>query len=136
MEERKSMNYIRTPIEGQDNRQEGGMLSGRILYNTYCAACHQQNGQGDNNRFPPLIGSEFITGDEDRLIGIVLNGRQGEITIDGKTYNDLMPSHHHLDDLAIASILTYIRNRFGGVENRSIDVLQVSQVRSLSMENK
>ena len=33
-----------------------------------------RNGQGDGNRFPPLAESDWVTGDETRLINIVLNG--------------------------------------------------------------
>ncbi len=136
MEKRKSRNYIKTPDEVLDNMQQGDNLSGSILYNTYCASCHQRNGQGDNNRFPPLTDSEWVTGDENRLINIVLNGMQGEIKVNGITYNDLMPNHQHLEDLAIASIVTYIRNRFGGINGIHIDVTKVSEVRSASIAKK
>ncbi|MBK5278338.1 MAG: PQQ-dependent sugar dehydrogenase [Bacteroidia bacterium] len=129
MEKRKSRDYIRTPIEGVDNRQEGDMLSGRILYESYCAACHQRDGKGDNNRFPPLVDSDWVTGDETRLIDIVLNGRQGEIKVNGKTYDGLMPQNQHLEDLAIASILTYVRKRFGH-ESAPISALRVGKIRS------
>jgi len=136
MEKRKSRNYIKTPDEVLDNMQQGDKLSGGILYNTYCASCHQRNGKGDNNRFPPLTDSEWVTGDENRLIDIVLNGLQGEIKVNGVSYNDLMPHHQHLDDLAIASIVTYVRNRFGGIEGMHIDVMKVSEVRSASIAKK
>ncbi|MGI9542863.1 MAG: c-type cytochrome, partial [Cyclobacteriaceae bacterium] len=135
MEQRKSRNYIKTPDKEKDNMQLGDELSGRILYNAYCATCHQRNGKGDNNRFPPLV-SDWIAGDEDRLIDIVLNGMQGEIKVDGKSYNGLMPQNSHLDDQAIASILTYVRNRFAGIEDRPIHASQVSSVRSASMVKK
>jgi glucose/arabinose dehydrogenase/mono/diheme cytochrome c family protein len=136
MEKRKSRNYIRTPIEGIDNRQEGDMLSGRILYNSYCAACHQPNGLGDNNRFPPLVDSEWVSGDENRLIDVVLNGLQGELIVNGKTYNELMPAHKHLDDNAITSILTYVRKRFGGIEGTSIKAQNVRKARAISSAKK
>lgn len=132
MEKRKAMSYIKTPDEILDNTQQGGELSGRILYTTYCALCHQRNGQGDNNRFPPLVDSEWITGDVDRLIDVVLNGMDGEIQVNGRNYNGLMPPNAHLDDLAIASILTYVRNRFGGIRGEPIEVMKVRKVRSSS----
>lgn len=135
MEQRKSMNYIKNPDPERDNMQRGDGLSGRILYQSYCATCHQRNGKGDNNRFPPLVASEWVTGDEDRLIDVVLNGMQGEIQVNGKAYNELMPAHQHLEDLAIASILTYVRNRFGGIET-PIDVARVRDVRAASKEEK
>lgn len=135
MEKRKSRDYIRTPIEGKDIRKDGDMLSGRILYNTYCATCHQRNGKGDNNRFPPLTASDWVTGDEDRLIDVVLNGMQGEIEVNGRSYNGLMPQNRHLDDFAISSILTYIRNRFGN-EAAPVAALKVGQVRSATADGQ
>ncbi len=128
MEKRKSRDYIRDPIEGKDIREKGDTRSGRILYNTYCAACHQRNGEGDNNRFPPLNGSDWVSGDEDRLINVVLNGLQEEIEVNGRSYNGLMPQNRHLDDFAISSILTYIRKRFGN-EAAPVTAVKVAEIR-------
>jgi len=128
MEKRKSRSYIKTPDEVQDNLHMGDRLEGSILYHTYCASCHQRDGKGDGNRFPPLAGSDWVTGEEKRLIGILLNGLQGEIKVNGKSYNGLMPQNSHLDDHAIASILTYIRTRFGN-RAASVNALQVTKVR-------
>ena len=128
MEKRKSRSYIKTPHEVDDNLHQGDKLEGSILYNTYCARCHQRNGQGDNNRFPPLAGSEWVTGDETKLINTVLHGLQGEIKVNGRSYNGLMPQNSHLDDHAIASVLTYIRARFGN-NAPPIDELKVRKVR-------
>ena len=127
MEKRKSRSYIKTPDEG-DQLNKGSMLEGSILYRTYCSACHQDDGKGDNNRFPPLVDSDWVKGDRDRLIGLVLNGLQGRITVNGKSYNGLMPRHDHLDDHAVASILTYIRKRFNKAE--PITKSQVNKVRT------
>ncbi|MEJ1242268.1 c-type cytochrome [Chryseolinea sp. T2] len=128
MEKRKSRSYIKTPDEVQDNLRHGDELAGGILYDNYCAMCHQRNGRGDNNRFPPLAGSEWVTGDESKLISVILNGLQGAITVNGKHYNGLMPQHSHLDDHAIASIVTYIRGNFGN-HAASVDALKVQRVR-------
>jgi glucose/arabinose dehydrogenase/cytochrome c553 len=128
MEKRKSRSYIKTPDEVQDNLHMGDRLEGSILYHTYCASCHQRDGKGDGNRFPPLAGSDWVTGEEKRLIGILLNGLQGEIKVNGKSYNGLMPQNSHLDDHAIASILTYIRTRFGNGA-ASVNALQVTKAR-------
>jgi mono/diheme cytochrome c family protein len=106
--------YIKTPVEGVDNLDKGSMLEGGILYNTYCATCHQRNGEGDNNRFPPLAQSDRVLGEVEPLVASILNGIQGEITVRGKTYNGYMPPHANiLDALAVASITSYIRNRWG-----------------------
>ncbi len=128
MEKRKTLSHIRVPDETQDDLRVGSELEGSILYQTYCAQCHQRNGKGDNNRFPPLAGSDWVTGKEERLIDVVLNGLQGQIDVNGKTFNGLMPANNHLDDHAIASILTYIRSNFGNSSD-AIRTWQVSNVR-------
>ena len=69
---------------------------------------------GDRSRFPPLLGSPYVTGDKKLLISIILNGMQGPLKVGDKTYNSIMPAHKEiLDDHAVASIATYIRYRFG-----------------------
>ena len=129
MENRKSKTHIKTPDEIKDNLHKGSALEGGILYDTYCASCHMQDGKGDNNRFPPLAGSDWVTGDEQRLIDVVLNGLQGRIMVNGKSFNGLMPANSHLDDHAIASILTYIRTSFKNKAN-PVSAIQVSKVRN------
>jgi glucose/arabinose dehydrogenase/cytochrome c553 len=135
MEKRKTRSYIKTPEEGRDDLHRGNELEGSILYTTYCASCHQENGKGDNNRFPPLAGSDWVIGEEERLIDIVLNGLQGEIKVNGKSYNGLMPANNHLDDHAIASILTYIRMNFGNT-SVPVNALKVTKVRNAIMSKK
>jgi len=113
MEQRKSRTYIKTPDSVKDNLGQGGEMEGLILYNSYCATCHQRDGRGDESRYPPLVGSEWVTGDKGRLIRVLLQGLQGNIQVSGKTYNGVMPAHGALlDDHAVASILTYVKGRF------------------------
>lgn len=129
MESRRSRSYIKTPDEIKDHLQRGSLLEGKILYNTFCASCHQRDGKGDNSRFPPLVDSDWVKGDPERLIGVVLNGLQGEIIVNGTSWNGLMPKHDHLDDDAVASIISYIRKNFNN--NASpVSTLQVSKVRN------
>lgn len=111
MDVAKTKTYVKDPDPVKDQLTTGSQ-EGWKLYSIYCTSCHQNNGKGDNNRFPPLAGSEYVTGDKTRLINILLNGLEGEITVNGKKYNGLMPQFSHLDDHAIASILTFIRSRF------------------------
>ncbi|WP_421809127.1 PQQ-dependent sugar dehydrogenase [Flagellimonas sp.] len=136
MEEiKQTKSYIRDPDPVKDVISEGDLHSGRILYNTYCAACHQGDGKGDNNRFPPLRDSEWVMGDEHKLIDVVLNGIQGRIEVNGKSYDGLMPANSHLDDHAIASILTYVRKAFGN-ESPPVSALVVEKVRKETTAKK
>jgi len=135
MEKRKSRTYIKTPDEVKDNLGMGGEMNGLILYNSYCAGCHQRDGKGDNNRYPPLVASDLIAGNKDQLIKIILNGLHGEIKVNGKTFNGLMPAHGgFLDDHAIASIATYISKRFNK-EDKLVASADVTKLRNATATN-
>ena len=87
---------------------------GKQLYETTCSACHQATGLGLSDVYPPLAESEWVTGDEGRLIRVVLHGLTGEIEVAGETISGAMPAWGAaLDDGQIAAILTYIRASWG-----------------------
>jgi mono/diheme cytochrome c family protein len=87
---------------------------GKQIYATTCAACHQPNGTGLSDVYPPLAESEWVTGDEDRLIRVVLHGLTGEIEVAGETVSGAMPAWGAaLDDAQIAAVLTYVRSSWG-----------------------
>lgn len=91
---------------------------GRQYYLTTCAGCHGTDGAGLNRFAPPLIGSEWVLGDEKRLALIILHGMEGPVKVNGKVYDapdilPVMPAHSTMDDAAITAILTYIRNEWG-----------------------
>lgn len=113
MEKHKLLSHIRTPDEVKDDLEKGKIQKNAQLFTAYCASCHQNDGKGDGSRFPPLAGSEWVTGDKKRLINMVLNGLSGEIIVSGKPYNEVMPAHNFLKDEEVANILTYIRQNFG-----------------------
>ncbi len=108
MEKRKTGSaHIKTPDEEADNLVKFTATGGEAVYRTYCIACHLGNGRGDISRFPPLDSSEYVMGDKKRLINIILQGLQGEITVKGRKYNNVMPPHNFLSDDDIALVLTY-----------------------------
>jgi glucose/arabinose dehydrogenase/mono/diheme cytochrome c family protein len=113
MEAEKLKSNIRTPDFTRDNLETGKISEGGAIYNTYCGACHQFNGMGSPGRFPPLAGAEWVTGDKNRLIGVILNGLSGSIKVKGAPYDGVMPAHAFLKDSEIAAVLTYIRSNFG-----------------------
>ena len=63
--------------------------------------------------FPPLASSDYLKADKKRAIGIALNGLTGPVTVNGTTYNSVMPPMSQLNDDAIANILTYVLNDLG-----------------------
>ena len=94
-------------------------LDGVELYKMYCRSCHQRNGLGDGNRFPPLVRSEWVNGDKQKLISILLKGMSGPLIVNGKEYNNVMPAFGFLKDQQVADLLNFIRTNF---ENKSDSV--------------
>lgn len=91
---------------------EEQMEFGKQKYMQTCFACHQADGQGVPNAFPPLAKSDYLNADVDRAIDIVLHGKTGEITVNGKTYNSVM-TQQMLSAEEIANVLTYVYNSWG-----------------------
>jgi len=103
-------------------------------FNDYCAACHRRGGQGEKGRVPPLNNSPWISGSEERLIRIVLNGLRGPIEIDGESYNLEMPAFRRIfQDDDIASVLSYARHRYGA-PSPPIESETVARVRKATQD--
>lgn len=102
---------------------------GKKVYDSVCLACHMADGSGVPGMHPPLIETEWVNGDKERLIEITLNGMSGKIEVNGETYNSIMPPHSHLSDKQIADVLTYVRQSFGNNASE-ITVEEVQKVRN------
>jgi glucose/arabinose dehydrogenase len=132
MEKRKALPHLKTPDEMADNLDRiGKPVHAELLYNIYCRNCHQNDGNGDGSRFPPLAGSEWVNSDKTVLINVVLNGLTGAITVKGQNYNEAMPAHaSFLTDKEISEILTYVRRSWGN-KSGPISEKEVADVRKL-----
>lgn len=95
------------------------MVRGEEVYGTFCAACHQVNGQGIPGAFKPLVGSPVTTGPVDAHIGTVMNGVAGTA---------MAPFGAQLSDVDIAAVVTYERNAWG---NDTGDIVQPSEITAL-----
>lgn len=94
------------------------VATGRQLYLSTCSGCHGTDGAGLNRFAPPLIGSDWVIGDEKRLALIVLHGMEGPVEVAKKVYDvpdilPVMPAHSTMDDGSLTAILMYIRNEWG-----------------------
>ena len=78
----------------------------------YCITCHMDQGQGIEGVFPPLAQSDYLMADKERSISVVKYGQEGEIVVNGTTYNNIM-SPMGLSDEEIADVLNFIRNSWG-----------------------
>ncbi len=61
--------------------------NGAKVFAANCSSCHGATGQGVPGTFPPLANNPVVTGDPGKVIGIVLGGLHGPITVNGQTYN-------------------------------------------------
>jgi mono/diheme cytochrome c family protein len=84
------------------------LVLGRQTFNV-CMQCHQDTGKGIAGTYPPLVGSPVVLGDPATPVRILLHGLQGDITIEGATFNGQMPSWDRFSDEQIAAVLTYVR---------------------------
>ncbi len=100
------------------------------IYQAKCFACHQANGAGIPNVFPPLAESEWVNGPAENLIRIQLRGLTGEIMVKGAKYNMAMPANAAMTDEDIASVLTYVRSNFGN----KADAITADEVKALRSE--
>ena len=85
---------------------------GKRIYGQTCIACHQAEGQGIANAFPPLAKSDYLNADVNRAIDIVLHGKSGEITVNGVKYNSVM-TKQMISQEEVANVLTYVYNSWG-----------------------
>lgn len=101
---------------GQDAGAAPGdaTATGEEAYLHNCAACHQPDGKGLAGAFPPLAASDWLQGKTAADVATtVLTGLEGEIVVNGVTYDNLMPAQTHISDADIAAISTYVMNAWG-----------------------
>lgn len=121
-----------TPAATEQPGITASVKRGETVFMSYCVACHQANGAGLPNLFPPLIKTKYVLGDKKELITIVLKGLSGEIDVNGTKFNGMMPPHNFLNDQQVADVLTYVRNSFG---NKAAAVT-VTEVKALRVKLK
>lgn len=103
--------------EGPSEEQAQALIDqGEGIYNSSCATCHQEDGQGQGN-FPALAGNDFVTQEDPTpVIDTVLHGR------------GVMPSFEdQLSNEEIAAVVSYIRNAW---ENEA-EVVTEQQVQAV-----
>lgn len=111
----------------------GPIAMGRTLYAATCGACHQANGQGLDGLAPPLAGSDWVTGPEERLARIILHGLTGPITVNDVTYQMEMPALSVFDDEQIAGVMSYIRQEWGN-QAKEVSAETVKKIRETTAQ--
>jgi mono/diheme cytochrome c family protein len=113
-------------ISPQDGLQES-IERGRAIYTDFCITCHNTDGKGQANTFPPLAGSDYLINYRNESIRSVKYGQQGEITVNGVTYNSVM-APLGLENDEVADVMNYIMNSWGNTQNKMVTIVEVSAV--------
>ena len=85
---------------------------GEEVYTQVCASCHQADGRGITGAFPPLVDNANVD-DAAYVATVISNGREGEIIVNGETYNSVMPAFATLSDEDIQAVTAYVQNDLG-----------------------
>lgn len=101
-------------------------IGGKEIYEKNCANCHQKDGKGLQNLYPPIAGSDFLK-DKTKVILLIKNGISEEILVNGKKYNQPMPANNQLQNLDIAEVVTYIYNEWK-IEDKITTTEEVEKV--------
>ena len=101
------------------------MQHGKSVYESACASCHQNDGQGLAPAFPALAGSGIANGPLDAHIDIVMNGRAGTAM---SAWREKLP------EADIAAALTYTRNAFGNETGDVVQPVTIANIKRQSVE--
>ncbi len=105
-------------------------VQGEKLYLQHCSNCHQKNGGGLGLLYPPLDTSDYMQNHLEDVVCLIRNGKNGELIVNGKKYNQPMPGVSSLTDLEIAEITTFIFNSWSH-QNGIVEVNTVSKIFSM-----
>jgi cytochrome c553 len=108
-------------------------MDGKAQYEMLCGACHNPDGKGaGEGAFPPLAGSEWVKGDPERMVQVILHGLEGPMQVLDKNYNLVMPPQGAaLTDEQIVAITNYVRTSWGN-EQSEVDLALVKAARQRS----
>lgn len=112
----------------QDEEMKESMERGNEIYTDFCITCHLPKGEGVPYTFPPLAKSDYLMEKRESSIRAIKYGLQGEITVNGVTYNNAMASMG-LEDEEVADVMNYISNSWGNTSDTIVTVEEVAEVK-------
>jgi mono/diheme cytochrome c family protein len=126
-------NYKPAGPSGPVDPKAASIALGKKIFTVNCVQCHQSSGLGQPGQYPPLVGSEWVLGPAPRrLTQIVLHGIQGTIHVEGKEFNNAMPTWAALSDKELAGVLSYVRGELGGNSAPPITEQEMTDARKLT----
>lgn len=96
----------------EELKSEQYFVTGQQLYMTHCANCHQPEGKGMANLYPPIDGSSIIS-DKARVACIIQYGMSDTIMVAGKPFSRPMPPNPKLTEIEIAEIVSFVSMKWG-----------------------
>ncbi|CAM1335250.1 copper-containing nitrite reductase [Tenacibaculum aestuariivivum] len=126
MPDTQTQKKVATPAKEKTLAQK--ITDGKQVYMKTCFACHQAEGQGISSAFPPLAKSDYLNADVKRAIDIVLNGKTGEIKVNGEKYNSVM-TKQTLTLEEVADVMTYVYNSWGN-NKTNVTIKTVQEVKN------
>ena len=122
------------PAVAPARTREERIERGRRVFGSVCAACHQPDGRGVPDAFPPLAGADFLNADKRRAISVVANGYSGPLTVNGSRFDGVMPALG-LSDEEIANVLTYVYSQWNNA-GHEVTPAEVRAVRNETAKAK
>lgn len=111
----------------QDKELEESIQRGSEIYADFCVTCHLGLGEGVAHTFPPLAKSDYLKKNREESIRGVKYGQQGEIVVNGTTYNNIM-APLGLEDEEIADVMNYVMNSWGNTMDKMVTVEEVQAI--------
>ena len=108
-----SLGYLSSCHSNLDIKTAQYAVNGQKLYTTHCQNCHGAKGEGLGKLYPPLTDANFLKQNRAQLSRIIKHGMEGEIVVNGQSFNQKMPANPRLSNMDIAYILTYVTTHFG-----------------------
>lgn len=100
---------------------------GAKLYANHCASCHGDQGQGLQRLIPPVAATDYVARHRAELPCIIRKGMKGPLTVNGVTYNQVMPGHEDLTDSQITNLLNFLQTNWGN-SNQPYTIREASEL--------
>ena len=115
----------------QQKTSDDGLFTtpGGLGYIQFCASCHQLNGEGVANLFPPLAGNPSLQSHNPlSVVHVILSGSRSAVTAEyPKAF--AMPNYGGLTNKELSQIVTFIRTAWGN-QASAVTPEEIARIRS------
>lgn len=123
------INYLPIAEIQQQTPLQKSIVNGKDVYTDFCMQCHMATGKGDGLNFPPLDGSDWLKKKTSEIIHVVKYGQTGEIIVNSKKFNNIMPAPVGLSNQEVADVLNYVMNSWSNKNKKIVTAEQVALVK-------